>query len=312
MRLIKNSYYLLYGDNVTAFPENFAMVAGSNELRNFSTYPVPDIEKSNWNVAPYNTQAFLRQAALGFNCLNYAAAAEGSLYRHFLPDKAYLDANCADGVRFELMFPSCWNKTAGVNPADRKSHMAYPSEVMTGTCPDGFDTRLISLFFETIWNTAAFIGIDGEFVIANGDPTGYGYHGDFIMGWDETFLQEAVDTCTNLSGQIEDCALFDIQDESVYGSCNFTVPAALENENVVGPISSLPGSCAIQSGPAPATSMAAATGSAQTSAAKTSSATGSSATTTTSSYAVVPTLSHSAGSTIGKRVRFNDFDVPHL
>ncbi|KAJ8060890.1 hypothetical protein OCU04_009971 [Sclerotinia nivalis] len=291
------AYYLLYGDNITAFPEGFAMIAGNNELRNFSNYPVPDVDKSNWNQAPYNTQAFLRQAALGFNCLNYAAAAEGSLYRHFLPDKDYLDANCADGVRFELMFPSCWNKTAGVTAPDSKSHMAYPSEVMTGTCPEGFDTRLVSLFYETIWNTAAYIGTPGEFIISNGDPTGYGYHGDFIMGWEEEFLQQAVDTCTNLSGEISDCPLFDIQDASVYGSCSFEMPSDLVNDEIIGPMSTLPGNCPVQYGPAQATSNM--PGESTAMASSTSSARGSSAAaTTTSTSAVVPTLSHSAGSTI--------------
>ncbi|KAI9647742.1 hypothetical protein NHQ30_004128 [Ciborinia camelliae] len=292
------AYYLLYGDNVTAFPKDFHMIAGDNTRRNFSNYPVPDIDKSDWNKAPYNTQAFLRQAALGFNCLNYGAAAEGSLYRHFLPDKAYLDAHCADGVRFELMFPSCWNSTAGPNPEDAKSHMAYPSEVMTGTCPEGFDTRLVSLFFETIWATNAFIGVDGEFVISNGDPTGYGYHGDFMMGWEETFLQEAVSTCTNLSGKISDCPLFNIQDESIYGSCNFTMPAALESDDVVGPMAELPGNCPIQSGPQAATTMPAASGTGESSSTSTSPTSSTSAATTTSTSAVVPSLAYSAGSTI--------------
>jgi len=167
-------YYLLYpnagNSSLSAFPEGFEMISGDTNQRNF-TYPVPDIQKSDWNVAPYNTQAFLRQAALGFNCLNYAITPEGSLYRHFLPDKAYLDANCLDGVRFELMFPSCWN---GINKTslDKKSHVAFPSEVMTGDCPDGFPIRLPSLFYETIWDTYAFNGVAGQFMIANGDPTG--------------------------------------------------------------------------------------------------------------------------------------------
>ncbi|CAD6446809.1 bdc05db1-fbf9-4a7b-826c-2364a3f825b4 [Sclerotinia trifoliorum] len=291
------AYYLLYGDNIKAFPEGFAMIAGNNELRNFSSYPVPDVDKSNWNQAPYNSQAFLRQAALGFNCLNYAAAAEGSLYRHFLPDKDYLDANCADGVRFELMFPSCWNSTAGPTAPDSKSHMAYPSEVMTGTCPEGFDTRLVSLFYETIWNTAAYKGIDGEFIISNGDPTGYGYHGDFIMGWEESFLQNAVDTCTNLSGEISDCPLFDIQDASVYGSCSFEMPADLVNDEINGPMATLPGNVPVQYGPGQASSDT--PGEPTAVASSTSSAKGSSAAfTTTSPSAIVPTLSHSAGSTI--------------
>ncbi len=146
------------------------MIAGDTNQRNF-TYPVPDIQKSDWYTAPYNTQAFLRQAALGFNCLNYAITPEGSLYRHFLPDKAYLDAHCTDGIRLELMFPSCWN---GVDRTshDKKSHVAYPSEVMTGNCPDDFPERLPSLFYETIWDTYAFAGVDGTFMLANGDPTG--------------------------------------------------------------------------------------------------------------------------------------------
>jgi hypothetical protein len=69
------------------------------------------------------------------------------------------------------MFPSCWNGV-DVDSKDHKSHVAYPSEVMTGNCPTGFETRLVSLFYETIWNTYEFNGVDGQFMIANGDPTG--------------------------------------------------------------------------------------------------------------------------------------------
>ena len=145
------------------------MIAGDTNQRNFS-YPVPDPPKSDWS-GNLTEQSFLRQAALGFNCLNYAAAPEGSLFRHFLPDKAYLDAHCPDGVRFELMFPSCWNGV-DVDSHDHKSHVEYPSEVMTGDCHAGFETRLISLFYETIWNTYQFNGVAGRFVLSNGDLTG--------------------------------------------------------------------------------------------------------------------------------------------
>lgn len=147
------------------------MIAGDTYQRNF-TYPVPDAPKSDWSSnASYIDQAFLRQAAIGFNCLHYLEAPESSLYRHTLPDKAWTDANCPDGVRFELMFPSCWN---GVDKDsdDHKSHVVYPSEVMTGNCPPGFETRLNSLFYETIWKTNYFPGRDGQFVISNGDTTG--------------------------------------------------------------------------------------------------------------------------------------------
>lgn len=168
------AYYLLYSDpnsdgKITAFPKGFQMISGNKNLRDF-TWPVPDPPKSDWS-GDQISQPALEQKALGFNCLNYGAAPEGSLYRHFLPPKDYLDANCKDGIRLELMFPSCWNGK-DVDSEDHRSHVAFPNQVMTGTCPEGFQTKLPSLFFETIWNTYAFAGQSGQFVLSNGDPTG--------------------------------------------------------------------------------------------------------------------------------------------
>lgn len=222
------------------------MIAGDTRQRNF-TLPVPDPPKSDWS-GDQSTQSALAAKAIGFNCLNYAIAPEGSLYRHFLPDNAYLDANCTDGVRFELMFPSCWNGK-DVDSSDHKSHMAYPSLVMTGYCPSGFETRLVSLFYETIWNTYAFKARDGQFAIANGDPTGYGYHGDFIQAWDPGFLQQAVNTCTNPSGQVQDCPLFNLQDDGTAAQCSLDIPSQIASEHCTEPTSGLPGNVAIQSGP---------------------------------------------------------------
>lgn len=248
------AYYLLHPNpgntTLSSFPAGFQMIAGDTNQRNF-TYPVPDIEKSLWNQPPYNTQAFLRQAALGFNCLNYNAPPEGALYRHFLPDKSFLDDNCPQGVRFELMFPSCWNGQREI-PTNKMDHMAYPSQVMTGECPEGFPERLPSLFYEVIWDTYAFRGQQGRFVIANGDPTGYGFHGDFIMGWDEELLTKAVNTCTNLSGLVTDCPLFTIQDPAVAASCSLaSIPTvAFDEGKKVKNLDHLPGNLEIQAGPA--------------------------------------------------------------
>ncbi|PSK36616.1 WSC domain-containing protein 2 [Elsinoe australis] len=253
------AYYLLYGNNydgsgkITAFPDGFQMLAGDMNLRNFSSdLPVPDPPTYQW-TADMKTEAALRQKAVGFNCMNYQRAPEPTLYRHFLPDKTYLDANCADGIRLELMFPSCWNGK-DLDSRDHKSHVAYPSFVMTGECPEGYDTKLPSMLFETIWNTNAFNGIDGQFMLSNGDPTGYGYHGDFMMGWDSVdFLQQAVDTCTNLSGNIQDCPLFDIQTDATASECTFKEPSVLKGDNVAGPRDGLPVNIPIQAGPGYAT-----------------------------------------------------------
>jgi hypothetical protein len=222
------------------------MVAGDPFQRNF-TLPVPDPPKSEW-TGEHGTQKALAAKAIGFNCLNYKGPAEPSLERHFLPNKTYLDEHCTDGVRFELMFPSCWNGV-DLDTEDHHSHVAYPSLVMDGTCPEGFETRLVSLFFETIWDTYAFKDYDGFFSLANGDPTGYGYHGDFMQGWEEGVLQEAIETCTNESGEVNDCQIFDIQTEDDQRACQATVPLAIRHENVAVHADGLPGGMPVEWGP---------------------------------------------------------------
>jgi hypothetical protein len=70
------------------------------------------------------------------------------------------------------------------------------------------------------------------------------------MGWETDFLQSAVDKCTNPSGQITDCPLFTIQDETKMGSCNITLPAEIAKEDMLGPMPSLPGKVSVVGGPA--------------------------------------------------------------
>ena len=245
------SYYFLNGDNITAFPDGFQMISGDTNQRNF-TLPVPDPPQSEWADVDI-LQSSLRQKALGFNCLNYSGPAEGSLTRHFLPNKTYLDANCLDGLRLELMFPSCWNGRDPVSP-DHKSHVAFRSLVMDGVCPDEYPISLPGLFFETIFDTYAFVNRTGQFVLSNGDPTGFGYHGDFIQAWDRPFLQQAINVCTNLSGQVEDCPLFDLQNDSTAAQCEMRMPTQLLDENCTEPMSALPGGVVVQPAPAYMTS----------------------------------------------------------
>lgn len=222
------------------------MIAGDPFQRNF-TWPIPDPPKSTWSGAQLS-QAALRQKALGFNCLNYEKPAEPSLYRHFLPNKTYLDEHCTDGIRLELMFPSCWNGK-DVDSPDHASHVQYPSLVMDGTCPEGYETRLVSLFYETIWNTYAFKDQDGYFVLANGDPTGFGYHGDFMFGWQDGVLQEAVDTCTSETGEVGDCNIFNLQSEDKQRQCFFDMPTQLLDDAVDLVENGLPGGVPIEWGP---------------------------------------------------------------
>nr|POE72895.1 hypothetical protein CFP56_30834 [Quercus suber] len=246
------AYYLMYLEDpstLETFPAGLRMVAGNRNVRNF-TGPVPDTELSSWPTDAKD-QFFLEQRALGFNCLNYNKDPEPSLYRHQFPSKDMLDNECTDGLRLELAFPSCG--TGKTDSPDHKSHMAYPSLVKEGNCPPGYDHHYPFLFFETIWATNNYAGEDGYFTFSHGDPIGTGYHGDFIMGWDEDFLQSAIRTCTNLSGEIGDCPLFTQQTDAEAAQCTFDVPAVLENDDAAGPRMGLAEGVPIQWGEEPAT-----------------------------------------------------------
>lgn len=255
------AYYFLQGPsntnniglNITAFPTGFRMISGDNFQRNF-TWPIPDPDESVILAnASLLTQFALQQRAIGFNCLNYGIQPEGSLKRHFLPNVTQLrDLNCTDGLRLELLFPSCWN--GSLDSADHKSHMAYPPLPMgNGACPEDHPISVPTIFFETIFDTYPFMNESGQFVLVNGDPTGYGYHGDFISGWDPVFLQQTINTCTNMSGQITDCGLFNVTSD---GNPNFGVqqfdtplPPAAVADDCSGPRVGLCGNVTVNPGP---------------------------------------------------------------
>lgn len=152
-----------------------------------------------------------------------------------------------------VFFPSCWN---GENDSDNhKSHVQYPDLVNGGTCPEGFEKRIPSLFYETIWQTYDFKGLPGTFMFANGDPTGYGYHGDFLNGWSTDILGNAIQQCTNPSGLLSDCPVFELQTEDEGSKCQFEMPQELSVDNCAGPAPGLCGNVPVQFGPEYATGL---------------------------------------------------------
>lgn len=216
-------YYLQRGPGpLKAFPEEFRMLAGDSNKRSYGN--------------DYASQA-----------VNFACLGAGKDETNFLP--AY---NCPGGLRAQIFFPSCWD---GINKdsADHKSHMSYPA---TGaynnptTCPTTHPVPLISIFFEVLYDTNQFASKWGNskqpFVFSNGDATGYGFHGDFVNGWDVTTLQSVVDDCTNLSGTLEDCPTVQQFTGQEQNSCRLT---AQIDEPVRGTLSALPGCNPVTSGP---------------------------------------------------------------
>jgi hypothetical protein len=225
-------YYFLFGTNIATFPKGFRMVAG-NATRRTSTLPTPVPDSSHLG-ANDTTQQALQEKALGFNCMNSHAAAEGALKRHSMPNKSFIDTQCADGIRAELQFPSCWDGTS-LDSYTHNSHVAYPDLVSEGKCPPSHRFRFPSLYFETIWDTSVFKNSRGIFAFSNGDPSGYGYHGDFLNGWDIGVLSQAITKCTNLTGRVEDCSSFTLQPSADMLQCKLSPPKEIERENCLGP-----------------------------------------------------------------------------
>ncbi|KAN0126382.1 protein of unknown function (DUF1996) domain containing protein [Russula decolorans] len=172
--------------------------------------------------------------------------------------QGFTNTNCPDGLRAQVFFPSCWD---GVNldASDHKSHMAYPDGIDNGRCPPTHPHHLVSIFFEVLFSVRQFNALNdgGRFVLSNGDPTGYGLHGDFMNGWDRSVLSRAVATCTADSGVIEDCLVFQDEDrfytDDQMNACSATNPIPQEKVNPGNVLSTLPGCVAVTEGPAPAT-----------------------------------------------------------
>jgi hypothetical protein len=200
-------------EKLRAFPEGFRMLAGTSSKRTGGTD--------------------LATQGISFACLGANK-----------PETNYIpNYNCPGGLRAQVFFPSCWNGK-DLDSADHKSHMSYPNSTNynNGPCPSNFPVHMISIFFEILYDTNPFLnqwnGNQHPFVFANGDTTGYGFHGDFLNGWDIKVLQKAIDTCTDASGQVEKCAAVTQYTGQETQQCQIPTTVA---EKVDGSLSKLPG-----------------------------------------------------------------------
>ncbi|KAF2085078.1 WSC-domain-containing protein [Saccharata proteae CBS 121410] len=113
------------------------------------------------------------------------------------------DQKCPGGVRVQVTFPGCWDGK-NLDSQNHQSHVAYPKDgnFDGGRCPSTHPKHIMTLFFEVTYRTDQFDDmwydeVKQPFVFANGDPTGYGFHGDFINGWDIPTLQKAITNCVD-------------------------------------------------------------------------------------------------------------------
>ncbi|KAI0748179.1 WSC-domain-containing protein [Daedaleopsis nitida] len=205
-----------------AFPPGFRMIAGDTNRRSF------------------NASSFADQA-VDFVCLD--SSDEHANDPDWAERPSFFDHNCPNGMRAQVFFPSCWD---GVNldSADHKSHVAYPIQNFNdGDCPDSHPVHLVSLFYEMVVSVDQFdFWGPGTWVLANGDTTGFGHHGDFQNGWDVDLLQDALDNCGDANGDVLACApLAAVFDKASADACVLETQIVDEDTGFDGPISQLPG-----------------------------------------------------------------------
>lgn len=142
----------------------------------------PDSVKTSAAISSGASQAELQEYSLGFNCMDWESGKnEDTLARPVIPQPCHEPQDdtykqCPSGMRAEIYFPSCWDGKS-LDSDDHKSHVAYPSRVQDGECPESHPVRLPSLLFETWYQTAPVnekvnAGKKGQLVLSNGDTTG--------------------------------------------------------------------------------------------------------------------------------------------
>jgi Domain of unknown function (DUF1996) len=228
-------YYLGRGDdaaNIVPFPPNYCVLSGDPFARSYNKD----------NLTHLNTRPIADRAS--FACINYDHPSKET------PNMA--NTNCPQGLRAQIQFPSCWD---GVNSfLPHSDHVAYMSQIDNGKCPPTHPKTLPHLFFEIYYSVDKFNGQGGRFVFANGDTTGYGFHGDFMNGWDSNTLNAAIKECLvgNPSGLAEQCSVFKAPND---GKASAHCPQAppLVNEQVEGILPALPGCIIPTDGPERAT-----------------------------------------------------------
>ncbi|CAK5263549.1 unnamed protein product [Mycena citricolor] len=179
------------------------------------------------------------QQAITFLCLDFNG--KSTRFNEFPAQ------NCPSGIRAQINFPMCWDGVNADSP-DHKSHVAFPSGGPdSGTCSDPkFPKTLPRIFMEMYLDTGSWWGLRDQaknssqpFVYSMGDPTGYGYHADFMMGWQPNVLQRVVDEChCNEFGDPTCCSNAGIFNFVKGGNCRITKGV---NEVTTGVLATLPG-----------------------------------------------------------------------
>ena len=237
-------YYLSRGENrnITNFPRGFQMLSGDKAIR------APNTAGMTWGNATYPPRQI--SEAVNFVCLSDPIGPE----TYELPKNS--GAICTNGMRAQIHFQTCWNGR-DLYKQDN-SHVAHTNRIDGGICPPNYPYQLPHIFIETNYavNQISDFNNGGRYVFSQGDPTGYGFHADFVNGWDPDVLQNAIDNCLSEGdapfGTIEECPIL-LKYNSPYARYNCPERPQQIDEPVFGLLDRLPGCVRVTEGPAPAT-----------------------------------------------------------
>ncbi|KAL8683256.1 MAG: hypothetical protein Q9186_000758 [Xanthomendoza sp. 1 TL-2023] len=244
----KHKVYYKYGANGnrpdlerSEFPKNFRMMAGNSNLRSDDGSMDSPGTQLNWQC-----HGPVRIEATGF-------------------PKGFTSCNGKDvgGLAATMRFPSCWNGQ-DFNVEKPLAHMSYPinRDGIAG-CPEGFQkARFPEIMVEYWLDVSQFDGQYGAnevpWVLSNGDPTGYGFHMDFLNGWEEGVLARAMKTCNpgntgSPSLDTPQCFGAGSKQEGKAKEACTKQPSVNEDIGLTAPLDKLPGCNPIQAGPGLAT-----------------------------------------------------------
>ncbi|KAF7194619.1 hypothetical protein HII31_04125 [Pseudocercospora fuligena] len=149
------------------------------------------------------------------------------------------DCDAYPGFNGAIHFPHCWNGE-DFDQSKPGAHVSYPEgDVQAGPCPSSHPIRVPHIFIENQFDLHKVkdqVKPD-SFVLAQGDPTGYGWHADFFNGWESGAIPELMKSCPapyygnadigtcpsfkKFSTKSSDCKLKTTFDEDVSGPTKF-------------------------------------------------------------------------------------------
>ena len=214
------------------------MLSGDKAIRSYN------VSGMTWGNASWPSRPIAD--AVSFACLSEVLGPE-------TPNMVNV-SSCINGLRAQIHFQSCWNGR-DLYRADN-SHVAHLSQIDNGVCPPGYPFLMPHIFLETNYPAARLANLTdgGRFVFSQGDPTGYGFHGDFQNGWESSIQQTAIDQCIGDtgSGTIEECPILQANRQLQFTQNCPMMPLQID-EPVHGMLDKLPGCITVTPGPQAAT-----------------------------------------------------------